>query len=54
MVRYLRRIYNLNSAGNYPGLSFPQELADRLTNYVFLEEVPEGILIRRAKIEPLV
>jgi hypothetical protein len=38
-MRYLRRIYNVNRNGNYPAVSFPQELADLLTQYVYMEEV---------------
>lgn len=52
-MRYIRRIYNVNKAGNYPALSFPQELAGMLSEFVILETLPEGILIRPAKIEPV-
>ena len=46
-MRFIRKIYNMNKEhGVYPGISFPPELADQLTPFVFVEEVPEGILIR--------
>jgi len=52
-MRYVRRIYNMNKAGNYPAVSFPPELAGMLSEFVILESCPDGILIRPAKIEPV-
>jgi hypothetical protein len=53
-VKFVRRVYNMNpKVGRYPAISIPQELAGMLSHFVILETVPEGILIRPAKIEPV-
>ncbi len=53
-MKFVRRVYNMNpKRGRYPAISIPQELAGRLQHFVILETVPEGILIRPAKIEPV-
>jgi hypothetical protein len=54
-MRFIRRVYNMNpKAGRYPAITFPPELAGMLTDFVFLETIPGGIMIRPAKIEPVV
>jgi hypothetical protein len=53
-MKFVRKVYSMNpKGGHYPALSFPQELAAMLSDYVIMETVPEGILIRPAKIEPV-
>jgi hypothetical protein len=52
-MRYIRKIYNMNKTGIYPAVSFPQELAAMLSEFVIMESCPDGILIRPAKIEPV-
>lgn len=53
-MKIVRRVYNTNpAAGHYPAISFPPVLAKLLTDFVVLETLPEGILIRPAKIEPV-
>lgn len=52
-MKFVRKVYSLNKAGHYPGVSFPPALAKLITDFVILEVVPEGILIRPAKIEPV-
>jgi hypothetical protein len=52
-MQFVRKVYSMNpKAGRYPAISFPPELAKLLTDFVVLETLPEGILIRPAKIEP--
>jgi len=53
-MQFVRKVYSMNpKAGRYPAISFPPELAKLLTDFVVLETLPEGILIRPAKIEPV-
>jgi hypothetical protein len=47
--RFLRRVYN---RGSYPQVLIPQQLADLMTDFVYLEEVDGGILIRPTVIIP--
>jgi hypothetical protein len=55
-MRYVRKVYNMNPrAGQYPGITFPPELAEMVkTGWVILEKVPEGILIRPSTVQPIV
>ena len=50
-MQFIRRVYSMNRAGHYPGITFPQELAKMISEFVILEQVPEGILVRPARIE---
>lgn len=53
-MKFVRKVYSMNpKAGHYPGITFPPELAKMLSDFVILETVSDGILIRPAKIEPL-
>jgi hypothetical protein len=53
-MKFIRKVYNMNpKAGRYPAITFPPELSEMLTNFVVLETIPEGILIRPAKVEPI-
>jgi hypothetical protein len=53
-MKFVRRVYNMNpTAGRYPAITFPPELSNLLKDFVILEVVPEGILIRPAKVEPI-
>jgi hypothetical protein len=53
-MRFVRKVYSMNpKGGHFPAVSFPQELVAMLSQYVIMEDVPEGILIRPAKIEPV-
>ena len=53
-MRFVRKVYSMNPrGGHFPAVSFPQELAAMLSEFVIMETVPEGILIRPAKIEPV-
>jgi|APHig6443717497_1056834.scaffolds.fasta_scaffold1579980_1 hypothetical protein len=47
--RFLRKVYN---RGDYPQILIPQELADLMTDYVYLEETDGKILIRPTVIIP--
>jgi hypothetical protein len=46
-MRFIRKIYNMNRKGHYPGVSFPQELANLLTEYVVIESTPDGCILLR-------
>ena len=53
-MQFVRKVYSMNpKAGNYPAISFPRELAGMLSEFVIMEAVADGILIKPAKIEPV-
>lgn len=53
-MKFVRKVYNMNpKAGRYPAITFPPELSAKLTNFVVLEVVPDGILIRPAEIKAI-